>query len=111
MHKSIYIAAIAAVTALNAQAADSVTGRVVEAGTFGDGRLFVNLDIQINEPGCTGSRFDVPANHPQVKNWLAIALSASLGGKKVVVHTKGCLNGQPTLSQDADAWFYLYIEP
>ena len=107
MHKYFYIAAVAAVFTFNAHAADSVSGRVKEAGTFGDGRLFVVLDVQINEPGCAGFRFDVPANHPQARNWLAIATSAFLGGKKVVVHTKGCLNGQPTLSQDGEAWFYI----
>jgi hypothetical protein len=108
MRGPFHLMIVAAMLAAHgAEAAESVTGRVIQTGTFGSGRLFVQLDVQINEPGCVGSRFDVPGTHPQVKNWLAIALAASLSGKKVVVHTNGCYAGLPTMSENTDAWFYV----
>lgn len=95
-------------TALAAQAADSnTTANVIYAGLYGDGRLFVALDTPINEPGCANSRFDVPAGHPQIKSWLAIALTASASGQSVVVRTSGCYDSFPTMTQNTDTWFYL----
>jgi len=65
------------------------------------------MDAQINEPGCVNTRFDVPAGHPQLKVWLTIALAASASGKNVVVHTSGCFDGFPTMSQNTNAWFFM----
>jgi hypothetical protein len=89
------------------QALDTnIMGKVQYTGTYGEGRFFVALDAQINEPGCPNTRFDVPANHPQIKNWLAIALTAVATGKNVIVRTSGCFNGLPTMTLDTNSWFY-----
>jgi hypothetical protein len=97
-----------ALAALAAQASNSsTTAKVIYAGLYGDGRLFVALDAPINEPGCVNSRFDVPADHPQIKSWLAIALTASASGQPVVVRTSGCYDSFPTMTQNMDTWFYL----
>ena len=45
--------------------------------------------------------------HPQIKTWLAIALTAAASGKAVVVRTDGCLGPCPTMPQGSDTWFYL----
>lgn len=102
------VIAFALVMAASAHASDANTvGRVTYAGTYGDGRLFVALDAQINEPGCVNTRFDIPAAHPQIKSWLAIALAAAASGKTVVVKTAGCLGAFPTMTQGTDSWFYM----
>ena len=92
---------------LSAHAAESVTGKVTQVGTFGNGRVFVQLNVQINEPGCISSRFDVASTHPQAKNWLALAIAASISGRNVVVHANGCYGGFPTLPENSDGWFYI----
>lgn len=84
-----------------------ITAKVVYVGTYGDGRFFVALDTQINEPGCPQVRFDIPTSHPQLKNWLAVALTASISGKSIGVQTSGCWNSLPTMTQNADSFFYL----
>ena len=88
-------------------ASENTVAKILYTGTYGDGRLFVALDAQIGEPGCASTRFDVPSGHPQIRNWLAIALTASASGKNVVVRTNGCYGVYPTMSQNTDSWFYL----
>jgi len=108
MGHRIFVGALMMLSVLGSHAADSNTvAKVIYTGTYGDGRLFVALDAQINEPGCIYSRFDVPASHPQIKSWLAIALTAAASGKSVVVRTSGCFGVLPTMTQTTDSWFYL----
>jgi len=106
--RRILVAALLTLEALSSYGADSNTvAKVIYVGTYGDGRLFVALDAQINEPGCVNSRFDVSAGHPQIKTWLAVALTAAASAKTVVVRTNGCFGVLPTMTQTTDSWFYL----
>ncbi len=107
MHRgrAILLAALGAV--LTNPVYSNTTAKVTYAGTYGDGRLFVALDGSINEPGCVNVRFDVPAGHPQIRNWLAIALTAAATGKSVVVRTSGCFGPFPTMTQSSETWFYI----
>lgn len=88
-----------------------VTAKVVYVGTYGNGDFYVMTDTAINEPGCTFphgvNRFDVPANHPQAKNWLAIALMALSTGKSVMLRTNGCFEGSPTMDDSRDTFFLI----
>src|SRR6266513_5102940 len=61
MGHRIFVGALLMLTTLGSHGEDSNTVvRVIYTGTYGDGRLFVALDAQINEPGCIHTRFDVP---------------------------------------------------
>jgi hypothetical protein len=66
---------------LSVQAADTVTAKVLNTGTYGNGELYIITDTQINEPNCPNSRVEVPASHPQLKIWLATALMAEASGR------------------------------
>ena len=84
-----------------------IAAKVTYTGTYGDGRLFVGLDTQIQEPGCPYARFDIPAGHPSIKTWTAIALVAAATGQVVQVATQGCIGGFPTMSPGTNSYFYL----
>lgn len=91
----------------NVWAADQITAKVVYAGTYGDGRLFVGLDTIIYETGCEKSRFDVAAGHDQIDHWLSIAMAAAISGADIKVATSGCFAGFPTIDSTADTYFYI----
>ncbi|MDP2572701.1 hypothetical protein Q8W40_10950 [Vibrio penaeicida] len=97
---------LAVMSSFSASASDNLVGNVLYAGTYGNGRLFVALDVTINEPGCHKSRFDVAPDHPQIDRWLSIALSANASGKSVQVKTNGCYKGFPTLDRTEASWFH-----
>ena len=90
-----------------AEAAMSTNAKVVHAGTFGDGRLFVLFDTEIKEPGCFNKRLDVAAGHDQIKTWLSVALAAMLTGKEVNIRSNGCLGSTPTLDNTTASSFWL----
>jgi hypothetical protein len=85
-------------------AADTVTAKVLNTGTYGNGELYIITDTQINEPNCPGNRVEVPASHPQLKIWLATALMAEASGGSIVVHTNGCIGTWPAMSADGNSW-------
>jgi len=86
----------------------SVEAKVLSAGIYGSGRLFVMLDQTIAEPGCNNTRFDVVAGHEQIETWLSIAMAAAISGKTVKVKTNGCFTIFPTMTPGDDTWFYLF---
>jgi len=92
---------------LKAKAATVDDAKVVYAGTYGSGRLFVALNKTILEPGCNLSRFDVPAGHDQIKTWLSVAMAATASGKSVKVSTNGCLGPFPTMDNTDNTYFYI----
>ena len=90
---------------------------IVNAGTFGDGSVFVDLAVPsngvlpINETNCAGNRFIVPTSG-QTKNVLATAYAAMAAGKPVGLKTNGCtgtggVGGQPLLDGTTNTWFYM----
>lgn len=91
-----------------AYSGDSVEGKVLSAGIYGSGRLFVMLDQTIAEPGCANTRFDVAAGHEQIETWLSIAMAAAISGKTVRVKTNGCFAVYPTMTPSEDTWFYIF---
>lgn len=89
-----------------AAGAPQIVAKVTYIGTYGNGRLFVGLDTQIQEAGCPNARFDVAADHPQIKNWTAVAIAAIASGKTVGVQTSGCMGVLPTMSQQSTDSFF-----
>jgi hypothetical protein len=91
------------------------TGHVLYVGNYGNGNLFISLDVTINEPGCPASRIDIPASHPNIKSFLATALTAKASGQTVTVLTKGCFSFSavgnnysfPTVDQSNDSYILL----
>ncbi len=87
-------------------ASDNLIAHVVYTGLYGDGRLFIATDREINEPGCMSTRIDVAPNHPQIDRWLSIALTAHATGKPVQFKTNGCYKNYPTLDTTDNSWFH-----
>ena len=81
--------------------------KVIYAGIWGAGRLFVALDKTILEPGCENSTFTVAENHAQIKAWLSIAMAALASGKSVKVRTNGCLGTYPTIPTTNDSYLII----
>ncbi len=100
--------AAALFSAAAAQAAPPVQAKVVFAGVYANGNVYVQLDTVIAEPGCSVPRFDLPASSPVAKTVLATALMAAATGKTVRVATYGCFNGAATLDPTQDSYFFVF---
>ncbi|ASA57755.1 hypothetical protein [Vibrio gazogenes] len=104
--KYIYFLILFTVFSGQSLASDNLVGHVVYTGLYGNGRLFIATDTQINEPGCPSDRIDVAPNHPQIDRWLSIALAANTTGKRVQFKTNGCYKNHPTLDKTDKSWFH-----
>lgn len=109
-----YLAAaiVFSLSATSAQAATAIHATVQSAGLYGNGALFITFNgPAINEPGCQQgmSRIDVPASNPNVKQLLALALTAQVSGRRLYVNVNGCdpYTGRPTLDNSYDSFIYL----
>lgn len=91
----------------NTTFAAAVTG----VGTYGNGSIFIFLNSPINEPGCNpnSARIDVQASNPNLKQILAVAMTAFLSGKEITGAVNGCDSddGAPTLDQSYDSYIYM----
>ena len=89
-------------------ASEVITAKVAYVGTYGNGDFFVETDKVIGE-GCNinAIRFDVPNTHPQVKNWLGIAMSALMSGKSIMFKTNDCFNSYPTMDESKNSFVLL----
>jgi hypothetical protein len=81
---------------------------VVNAGTYGNGEVFVVFADTVNEPGCATSRLEVPATHADVKTVLSIAYAAMATGPRVMVDSNGCFGGFPTLDTTTSSGFQMF---
>lgn len=72
-------------------------GTVTYIGTYGNGDVYVALDTNIPEFGCSKARFDVPKTRANAQNILSTAHLSMEQNKIVEVTTKGCYNEFPTL--------------
>lgn len=71
---------------------------VVNVGTYGNGSMFIYVDKVINEPGCAGGqRIDMPGTHPEVANWMALAMTAMSTNKVVNFRVDGCYQSDATI--------------
>ena len=59
-------------------------------GYYGNGTFFINIDQTITESGCPAARFVVAKTHPNYNQIVALAMSAYLSSKKVLVKTASC---------------------
>ena len=109
MSYRVSLTVLALVVASEAFAFSSaIRTKVLYTGTYGTGDFYVRVEHPIDEPNCTfpnGNRFDIPASHPEIKNWLSVALMAQASGKDVLLRTNGCYEGQPTLDESRATYF------
>ena len=99
---------LTALLATSAYGSEEISGKVVYAGTYGNGDVYVELDVNINEPGCsTGNRFDVPKARANAKDILSTVYAAIQQDKYVTVRTKGCYVGFPTLDASRNSYFHI----
>lgn len=91
-----------------------LNAHVTRVGTYGDGGMFVFLDQVIPDAQCPMARCDVPPGHPQIKNWMALALAAKASGVLVNLATTGCYTHQgvafPTMSTNDSSYIMLMPE-
>lgn len=64
---------------------------VLNVGLYGNGNLFLVLDVTMLEPGCNSARLEILSSHPLIKPFMALALSAKSAGSKLRVVTTGCV--------------------
>ena len=81
--------------------------RVLYAGTYGNGDVFIGLSAQLSEPGCPQDRIDIPQSHPRARDILATAYAAMASGKFVNVYTQGCYGNFPTIDQSRNSYFFI----
>ncbi len=98
---------VATLLVVNAVIAASVNTNITNVGSYGNGRLFVEVEHVINESGCAAARFDLEPLHPQRQYFLSLALSAQASEKMVRIKTNGCYEGFPTLGQTTTSYFYV----
>lgn len=85
-------------------AGESITG----VNTYGNGAITIFVSTPISEPGCNANstRIDVQASDPNIKQILAIAMSAFASGAPISGSVNGCDpdNGSPTFDQSYNSW-------
>jgi hypothetical protein len=84
-----------------------VRANVVYAGTYANGDVFIGLSAVVDEPGCPADRLDIPASHPQLKQYLAIAQIAMTSGKTIMVKTLGCFANSPSFDNSRNSYFFI----
>ena len=64
---------------------------MIQAGTYGDGRVYFVLSVSVLEPGCNGPTIEIPPTASNAKQVLQTAMVAMALGRTVAVQTKGCV--------------------
>ncbi len=67
------------------------SGTVIQAGTYGDGRVYFVLSVSVLEPGCNGQTIEIPPTASNAKQVLQTAMVALALGKTLAVKTNGCV--------------------
>lgn len=90
-------------------ATESAEGIVQYTGTFNSGRFFIQIDSMVLEPGCQGDRVDIAPGHPEIKNWLSMAMVSATTKTPIVIRTNGCYAGHPTIdaSSSTSGWIFI----
>lgn len=78
----------------------------VDAGTYGNGDVFVGINQTISEPGCVSARVDVPRDSPAAEKLLETARLARDKGLAITVSANGCYGGFPTLDNTRTTYFH-----
>lgn len=99
MKKLLFILILGLAPSIGYALGTPTTGVVQYVGTYGDGKLFIEIDREIQESGCDNIRFDIPAGHPSIDSWLSIAMVSATTGKPITVRTTGCLGQYPTIDE------------
>jgi hypothetical protein len=85
------VAVTAAWSSSDVHANSTFVANVTDVGTYGDGSIYIFLNTNLSEPGCTANgRIDIAAGHQHLKEILAIAMSARLSGQRVAGAVNGC---------------------
>ena len=64
---------------------------MIQAGTYGDGRVYFTLVSPALEPGCNGQVIEILPTVPSAKQALQTAMVAMALGKTLAVKTNGCV--------------------
>ena len=96
----------------SAAMANTVFGPVTvqQAGTYGNGAIFIILSANISSGCSIPNRIDVPASNPQVKQILAIALQAMATGQEVDGAVNGCDSNTGDATMDSSYNSFLFIQ-
>ena len=105
--KFIFVIMISVFMPISNVFAAGVITNVNNVGTYGSGRVFVELNASIPEPACQTARFDLDPNHSNLTKILSIVLSAQATGKQVHVKTNGCYAGYPTMDESTASYIYI----
>ena len=105
-------ALVSALPAMPVLAATAIQATVSSAGLYGNGALFIEFNNPpINESGCVqgGARIDVAASNANVKQYLALAITAMTTGRRIYVQVSGCdpSTGRPTLDPSYNSFIIL----
>ena len=88
--------AVCALATCPVLALSEVTTRVVNAGTYSNGNVYVLLEAVVDEAGCPRAAIELPANAVNAKTVLAAAFFAMSSGKSIAVRTNTCYLGIPS---------------
>lgn len=111
--RALAAAALAVVTSIPTYAATGFSNVTVNnVSMYGNGALTIWINTPISEPNCApnATRIDVPASDPNVRQLLAIAMSALVSGQKIWGQVNGCDpdDGMPTIDQSYNSWLGIY---
>ena len=103
----VLVAMISILVPISNVFAAGVITSVKNVGTYGSGRLFVELNASIPEANCPVARFDLDPTHSKINQIISIVLSAQATGKSVHVKTNGCYAGYPTMDETTASYIYI----
>ena len=85
----------------------AVTAKVIGAGTYDDGSVYLFFDRQISSCDAAQNRIDVPHTSAAAKNVLSIGMTALTSGANVTVHPGACDANSSAFDERGDSYIYL----
>lgn len=111
LSKSTWIACLALLATMPAHAASPLVDNSIRyVGTYGNGIAYILFHSPIPEPGCESSEVRIPANHPEKKSIIALALTAAQTGAIIGIRTEGCWNGYPLFGETTNSALMVWAQ-